>query len=144
MNTTFCSKCGAGDQVAGTMCTACGNTLPADPSIPPVASSYVPTSPPAAASAGPAHAKLGDDAAIRMILPVGRSVWAIVAGYLGLLSIAGGITSIPAIICGIVAIRDIQRHPDRHGMGRAVFGIVMGVIGLGIMAWFLLTIAFAK
>ena len=29
---------------------------------------------------------------------------------------------------GIVAIYDIKRHPDRHGMGRAIFGLVMGAI----------------
>ena len=30
---------------------------------------------------------LGDDAAMRMLLPVGRSGWAIAAGYLGLFSL---------------------------------------------------------
>lgn len=30
---------------------------------------------------------------------------------------------------GILAVRDIGRHPDKHGMGRAVFGIIMGALG---------------
>ncbi|MDP2234236.1 MAG: DUF4190 domain-containing protein [Actinomycetota bacterium] len=62
-----------------------------------------------------------------MLLPVGRSWWAIAAGYLGLVSV----TMLPAplaVIIGIVAIVDIQKHPERHGMGRAIFGIVMGAV----------------
>ena len=71
--------------------------------------------------------RLGDDAGIRMLLPVGRSAWAIAAGYLGLISVL----MVPApfaLICSIVAIRDIKRHPERHGMGRAFFGLIMGLI----------------
>lgn len=63
-----------------------------------------------------------------MMLPVGRSVWAIAAGYLGLFSLI--LFPAPlALVCGIVAIRDIKRHPHLHGMGRAIFGIVMGAFG---------------
>jgi hypothetical protein len=29
-----------------------------------------------------------------------------------------------------VAVRDINKHPGSHGMGRAIFGIVMGVLGV--------------
>ena len=81
---------------------------------------------------------LGDDPAVRMLLPVGRSIWAIAAGYLGLISVCG-LPAPLALICGIVAIRDIKTHPDRHGMGRAIFGIVMGALGtlgmaIGILA----------
>ena len=70
---------------------------------------------------------LGEDAVMRMILPVGRSVWAIVSGYLGLISVL----MIPApfaIVTGIVAILEIRKNPKKHGMGRAIFGIVMGTI----------------
>lgn len=77
--------------------------------------------------AAPAQENLGDDATIRMLLPVGRSLWAIAAGYFGLLSVL--ILPAPiAVILGIVAIIDIRRHPQRHGMGRAIFGLVMGLI----------------
>jgi hypothetical protein len=70
---------------------------------------------------------LGQNAGMRMLLPVGRSVWAIIAGYLGLFSLI--IFPAPfAIIVGIIAVIDIKRHPDRHGMGRAIFGIVMGAV----------------
>jgi hypothetical protein len=62
-----------------------------------------------------------------MLLPVGRSFWAIAAGYLGLFSVLLFPAPI-ALILGIVAVVDIRRHPERHGMGRAIFGIVMGAI----------------
>jgi hypothetical protein len=71
---------------------------------------------------------LGDDAAVRFLLPVGRSGWAIASGYLGLISIL----CFPApfaILTGILAIREMRRNPKKHGMGRAIFGIIMGSIG---------------
>jgi hypothetical protein len=75
-----------------------------------------------------AQKRLGDDPMMRMLLPVGRSGWAIAAGYLGLMSFL--VLFAPfALTSGIVAVVDIRRHPDRHGMGRAVFGIVMGALG---------------
>src|SRR5208282_3465919 len=72
--------------------------------------------------------RLGDDAVVRMLLPVGRSVWAILSGYLGLFSVM--LFPAPlALLTGLAAIWDMRRNPHRHGMGRAVFGIVMGTIG---------------
>lgn len=76
-----------------------------------------------------------------MLLPVGRSGWAIAAGYLGLFSLI--ILPAPiALIVSIVAIRDIRQsrtwdHP-KHGMGRAIFGLVMGILGTGLLAFFFL------
>lgn len=64
---------------------------------------------------------------MRLLLPVGRSGWAIAAGYLGLRSPL--LIFAPfALVCGIVAIIDMRRNPHRHGMGRAIFGIVMGAL----------------
>jgi len=75
----------------------------------------------------PAGPSLGQDAGMRLLLPVGRSGWAIAAGYLGLFSVL--ILPAPiAIIISIIAILDIKNHPDKHGMGRAIFGLVMGVL----------------
>jgi hypothetical protein len=83
--------------------------------------------------AGLAQANLGDDAAIRLLLPVGRSLWAIAAGYFGLFSMVFCPAPI-AIILGLVAIRDIKKHPEKHGMGRAIFGLVMGIVfSLGLV-----------
>lgn len=86
------------------------------------------------------QASLGQDPAARWLLPVGRSGWAIAAGYLGLLSFI--VFPAPlALICAILAIRDIRRHPDRHGMGRAIFGLIMGVLGTIALAFMLVAIA---
>ena len=103
---------------------------------PPIPAQVVPTGyagPPQYASYPPQ--RLGDDAAVRMLLPVGRSGWAIAAGYLGLVSVL--LVPAPlALVCALLAIRDIKRHPDRHGMGRAIFGLIMGLlftVALGFM-----------
>ncbi len=84
---------------------------------------------------------IGQDAGMRMLLPVGRSGWAIASGYLGLFSFfpfIGIVTGVAAIITGIVAIRDIKRNPERHGMGRAIFGIIAGSIFT--LAWIVMLI----
>jgi Domain of unknown function (DUF4190) len=82
---------------------------------------------------------IGDDPGIRMLLPVGRSGWAIAAGYLGLISVL--IIPAPfALITGILAIREMNRNPKKHGMGRAVFGIVMGVLGTTGLVFFLISV----
>lgn len=76
----------------------------------------------------PAPAPLGDDPAIRMLLPVGRSGWAIAAGYLGLFSVLCFPAPI-SVILGVIAIVHLRRNPKLYGMGRAIFGLVMGVLG---------------
>jgi hypothetical protein len=76
----------------------------------------------------PSADDIGQNAGVRLLLPVGRSGWAIAAGYLGLFSVL----LLPAPIAlgiSIMAIRDIRTHPDRHGMGRAIFGLIMGGLG---------------
>jgi len=90
-------------------------------------------------TAPPQSQKIGDDAGMRMLLPVGRSLWAIAAGYLGLFSILGCFGPL-AIIISAVAIYDMKKHPEKHGMGRAIFGLVMGILGsiglaIGLVAW---------
>jgi len=73
---------------------------------------------------------------MRMLLPVGRSGWAIAAGYLGLF----GLVVFPAplaLVVSIIAIRDIRKSKGsanpKHGMGRAVFGLVVGIAGTAIL-----------
>jgi hypothetical protein len=82
---------------------------------------------------------LGDNAAMRMLLPVGRSGWAIAAGYAGLFSVLF-VPAPVALILAILAIRDLRRHREKHGMGRAIFGLVMGVffslgLAVALIAW---------
>ena len=75
---------------------------------------------------------------VRMLLPVGRSGWAIAAGYLGLFSLL--ILPAPlALLTGIVAILHIRSRPGLHGMGRAVFAIVMGGLGTAVLALILIS-----
>ena len=75
---------------------------------------------------------MGDDAGMRLLLPVGRSGWAIAAGYLGLFALLL-IPAPLAIIVSIIAIRDIgksSKTPNKkYGMGRAAFGLVAGILG---------------
>jgi hypothetical protein len=79
-----------------------------------------------------------NDAAIRMLIPVDRSGLAIAAGYLGLFSVL----CLPAPIAvwvGVLAIRDIKANPTKHGLGRAWFGIIMGVLGTAMLGLSLLS-----
>lgn len=92
----------------------------------------------------PVKAEIGDDLGMRLLLPVGRSGWAIAAGYLGLFSML--VVPAPiALIVSLLAIRDIRRSKDsphpKHGMGRAIFGLVMGLLGTGVIAAMLISIA---
>lgn len=90
----------------------------------------------------PARRKdLGEDAVVRMMLPVGRSGWAIAAGYLGLVSPLM-IFAPFALVTGILAVREIRRNPKLHGMGRAVFGVVMGgICSVGLVIWLVVLVA---
>lgn len=83
---------------------------------------------------------LGDHAATRWLLPVGRSGLAIAAGYLGLFSVLACPGPI-ALIVSILAIRDLRANPHKHGMGRAIFGLVMGVIGTGMLTFMAVSMA---
>jgi hypothetical protein len=79
----------------------------------------------------PVPEDIGQNAGIRLLLPVGRSGLAIAAGYLGLFAVL--VFPAPlALAFGIFAVWDIRksrRSPKpKHGMGRAIFGIVMGGI----------------
>lgn len=114
-----CPHCGTqtnvSDQYAGRSgpCATCGKTVTALH--------------PSQLRSRPVFADLGDNAGIRMLLPVGRSGWAIAAGYAGLFAVLVFPAPI-ALLLGIIAIIAIKRNPHKHGMGRAIFGVVMGTI----------------
>lgn len=108
-------------------------TPPPLPVLPPI---YAHSQPPPAR-----ERRMGDDAGMRLLLPVGRSGWAIAAGYLGLISLV--VLPAPlALIISLVAIRDINKSADsphpKHGMGRAIFGLIMGMLGTGLLAFLLI------
>jgi len=107
-----------------------GSAVP--PPLPVNQASPFPAPPPVAPKA------IGDDAGMRLLLPVGRSGWAIAAGYLGLFCLI--VLPAPiAVVVSIIAIRDIQKskkegQKQKHGMGRAVFGLVAGTLTiLGVL-----------
>ena len=100
----FCTACGKEINDKAVVCVHCG------------------------AGTGPAlRAASGPDPLMRMVLPLGRSGLAIAAGYLGLFSVL----LVPAplsLLFGVLAVKDIKKHKGKLGMGRAVFGIVMGAV----------------
>jgi len=88
-----------------------------------------PELPPSQSAPQPSE-RLGDDAKMRALIPVGKTGWAIAAGYLGLASVF--VIPAPfAVIVSIIAIVDIQKSKGidnkKRGMGRAVFGLIMGL-----------------
>lgn len=69
----------------------------------------------------------GDEALVGMLVPIGRSGLAIVAGYIGIFAVIPFV-GIIALIFGILALKDLSEHPEKRGRGRAWFAIIMGVI----------------
>lgn len=68
-----------------------------------------------------------DDPGLKYVLPLNTSPLAIVAGYLGLVSVL----CVPApfaLLLGVLALRQLNRDPEKDGKGRAIFAIVMGAI----------------
>ncbi|MGC4005820.1 MAG: hypothetical protein QM811_22960 [Pirellulales bacterium] len=103
---TFCGGCGwkAGGPVAG------------------------PGQNPYAGGPAPGYKPPAPDLGTRMLLPVGRSPFAIIAGYLGLLSPLVIFAPFAILFAGL-AIWDMKKNPEKSGMGRAIFGLVMGIGG---------------
>ena len=69
----------------------------------------------------------------KMLMPVGRPVSAIVAGYCGLFSFVpmfGLPFQVAGIICGFLALKKLKEQPHLSGAGRAWFGIIVGALGL--------------
>ena len=80
----------------------------------------------------------------RMLLPVGRPISAIAAGYcalFGIIPMCGLPFSIAALVCGIVALKAIKKDPSLSGSGRAWFGIVLGGLMTLVSAIFLVMFA---
>lgn len=114
----YCPHCGTQISEDAHQCTACRRPIPAKGSVP---------------SAPP---RLADDPAMRILLPVGRSGLAIAAGYAGLFALL--VVPAPvALILGFLAYRDLKQHPEKRGMGRTVFGLVLGSLGTLLLIWIL-------
>ena len=76
------------------------------------------------------------DPVLRMVVPVDRSLWAIAAGYLGLISVIP-IFGPFAVIASLIALFQIERSKatptPKYGMGRAIFGLIMGLLGCVVL-----------
>ena len=78
------------------------------------------------------------DPAMAWVMPVGRSGWAISAGYAGLFALV--VVPAPlALVLGLVAVWDLRKHPEKKGWGRTIFGLVTGVLGTGLLVYLWLT-----
>jgi uncharacterized protein DUF4190 len=85
----------------------------------------------------PFSAGLVDGDGMRYLAPVGRSGFAIAAGYLALFSVL----LVPgplALVCGLLGLRSIARRPELLGRGRAWFGIVAGGIATALLVFLLI------
>ncbi len=108
----FCPKCGAPNDNKNVRCVKCGNALQAVRIV--------------------TRDRDDHSAGMRMLMPVGRSGWAIAAGYAGLFGLTIILAPI-ALVLGIVAMVDLKKNPKQHGWGRAVFGTLIGVLGTGLL-----------
>ncbi len=107
MSLVFCRGCGVPIHESAVACPKCGAPQAAQPS---------------------------QDAGLAYILPIGRSAWAIAAGYLALVSVL--IVPAPfALGCGVMALRDIRKDPKKTGKPRAILGIVMGGLGTLVLVF---------
>ena len=71
------------------------------------------------------------DEGLQYVIPINTSVMAIVAGYLGLISVLCAPAPF-ALLFGILALAQLKKNPKLHGKGRAIFAIVMGGLFTGI------------
>ncbi len=79
-----------------------------------------------------------DNIGIRLLVPYKVSGLAIAAGYLGLFAVL--LLPAPlALVVGIAAVAQLRRNPEKHGMGRAIFGVVMGVLGTAGLIYTIIT-----
>jgi hypothetical protein len=67
-----------------------------------------------------------DESGLAYVLPIGRSGWAIAAGYVGLFSLIPFVCY-AGLIVSIVAARDLKRRPEKRGWGRVITGFVISV-----------------
>lgn len=126
-----CTACGAQnpDQVAS--CLACGSPMSPNGAGSPggVSNPFAeqrPYAPPQYAPRPPGASD--DNAALRFIVPVQTSVWAIAAGYLGLLSLGCCILGPFAVFTGVMGLREIAAKPELGGQVRCILGIVLGAL----------------
>jgi hypothetical protein len=106
----YCPDCGARNDDDAIYCTNCGAEL----------------------QVAPAKALRATQDDLSYLLPFGVSGLAVAAMFAGLFAVLLAPAPI-ALLLGILAVRDIRRNPDKLGMGRAIFGLVMGAVGTVVL-----------
>jgi RNA polymerase subunit RPABC4/transcription elongation factor Spt4 len=97
----YCQNCGAEIDVRAEICPKCGVRVIAETS-----------------SSG-----------VEIIIPY-KNGMAVISYYLGVFSLAFGfVLGIPAVICGIIGLRNANRHPETKGKIHAWVGIILGFLG---------------
>lgn len=147
-----CSSCGYDNLNAVDYCAQCGVVLPkvvnSNPFaenngsfpqpievIQPVSNPFADTNAYSSPQTDSINPELSTpDPILPWLIPVGQSLYAVIAGYTGLLSVGCCPLGPLAILFGILAIFDIRKHPEKHGRVRAILGIILGVVGsLGLI-----------
>jgi hypothetical protein len=75
-----------------------------------------------------ANQALKEDPSLKYLVPVGRSGYAIAAGYLGLFSLIIPFLCFATVTFSILGTLDLRKHPEKLGWGRIVTGYVLGGI----------------
>jgi hypothetical protein len=64
---------------------------------------------------------------LQFLVPTARtSASAMASGYLGIFGFFFPPFGIAALVLGILGVRDLKKHPEKNGWGRAITGIVLG------------------
>jgi hypothetical protein len=75
-----------------------------------------------------------DHGGLGLLMPVGpQSGLSIAAGYCGLVGLLIPFAAPVGLVLGLYGLRDLKRHPEKSGRGRAITGIVLG--GLLSLVW---------
>jgi len=66
---------------------------------------------------------------LQFLVPTARtSRPAMAAGYLGIFAFFFPPMGVAALVLGILGVRDLKKHPEKNGWGRAITGIVLGAL----------------
>lgn len=136
-----CSSCGIENQRDASFCYRCGAQLQA---VGPQ-QSWAPGQQPHYYYPGyPYQAArpqgLSDDPTMRALLPVGRTGLSIAAGWIGFFSLIIWPLGLIAVVISFAALNELNKRPDMLGKGRALFGLVAGLIGIGLFILVIVTI----
>lgn len=112
----FCPSCGAQNNDNAEVCIKCGVGLK---------------------SADQVLAKK-ETSSLSMVVPVGRTGLSIVAGYLGLFCIIPVFAPV-ALIVSLLALKQLKKQPEKLGKGRAIFGLIMGILGTMALLYMILS-----